>query len=128
MRRGARYHRGVIRRRPVFGWIAFVLVVLGYLAVAGATIYGYMRTVGAFVQGPPWFAVAGSVGIIPVSVLSLLGLIGGIVGIARREQPRWPAVAAMIFSLPGLGLAAVAVYVNLVVTAACASPPGACGF
>ncbi|MEO8527538.1 MAG: hypothetical protein ABI435_00505 [Pseudolysinimonas sp.] len=117
----------MIRRRPIFSWIAFALVVLGYLAVAAATIYGYTRTMDAFVQGPPWFAVASSVGVIPVAVLCFVGLLVGVVGVVRREKPGWPAIVGMIFALPPLGAVAVAVYVNLVVTAACASPPGACG-
>ncbi|MEO5535335.1 MAG: hypothetical protein ABIR17_09420 [Pseudolysinimonas sp.] len=117
----------MIRRRPIFSWIAFALVVLGYVAIAGATIYGYTQTADAFVEGPPWFAVASSVGIIPVGALCLVGLLVGIVGVARREKPGWPAIVGMIFALPPLGGVAVAVYVNLVVTVACASPPGACG-
>lgn len=118
----------MIRRRPIFGWIAFSLVVLAYLAVGGIAFYAYGQTADAFVQGPPWWALTSQYATLPVGILCLLGLVLGIIGAARREKPGWPAIAAMIFSLPGFGYVAVAAFVWYTVTAACASPPGACGF
>jgi hypothetical protein len=114
-------------RRPIFGWIAFGLVVLAYLAVAGVAFYAYGETADAFIQGPPWWALTSQLASLPVAILCLLGLVLGIVGAVRREKPGWPAVAAMIFSLPGFGYVAIATYVWFTVTASCASPPGACG-
>jgi hypothetical protein len=116
------------RRRPIFGWIAFGLVVLAYLAVAGIVFYAYGQTADAFIQGPPWWALTSQLAALPVGILCFLGLVLGIIGAARREKPGWPAITAMIFSLPGFGYIAVATYIWFTVTAACASPPGACGF
>jgi hypothetical protein len=108
-------------RRPIFGWIA-------YLAVGGVAFYAYGQTADAFIQGPPWWALTSQLAVLPVGILCLLGLVLGIVGAARREKPGWPAIVAMIFSLPGFGYIAIATYVWFTVTASCASPPGACGF
>jgi hypothetical protein len=118
----------VIRRRPIFGWIAFALVVLAYLAVGAIAFYAYGQTLDAFIQGPPWWALTTQFAVLPVGILCLLGLVLGIIGAARREKPGWPAITAMIFSLPGFGYVAVAAFVWYTVTAACSSPPGACGF
>lgn len=115
------------RRRPVFGWIAFALILGAYLAAAAIVIYAYTETVDAFIQGPPWWTLTFSIAAIPVGILCFLGLLFGVVGAARREKPGWPAIAAMIFSLPGFGYLAFGAYVWLVVTVSCASPPGACG-
>jgi hypothetical protein len=116
------------KRRPIFGWIAFGLVALAYLSAAGIAIYAYAATADAFIQGPPWWALTSQLAVLPVGILCLLGLVLGIIGAARREKPGWPAITAMIFSLPGFGYVAVATFVWFTVTAACASPPGACGF
>ncbi|MGB3910760.1 MAG: hypothetical protein WBL06_09855 [Pseudolysinimonas sp.] len=116
------------RRRPIFGGIAFALVVLAYLAAAGIAFYAYGQTVDAFIQGPPWWALTSQLAVLPVGILCFLGLVLGIIGTVRREKPGWPAITAMIFSLPGFGYVAAATYVWFTVTAACASPPGACGF
>lgn len=115
-------------RRPIFGSIAFALVVLAYLATASIVFYAYGQTLDAFIQGPPWWALTSQLAVLPVGILCFLGLVLGIVGAARREKPGWPAISAMIFSLPGFGYVAVAAFVWFTVTAACASPPGACGF
>ena len=90
--------------------------------------YTYGQTLDAFIQGPPWWALTSQLASLPVAILCLLGLVLGIVGAVRREKPGWPAIAAMIFSLPGFGYVAIATYVWFTVTASCASPPGACGF
>jgi hypothetical protein len=116
------------RRRPIFGRIALGLVVLAYLAVAGIAFYAYGQTQDAFIQGPPWWALTSQLAVLPVGILCFLGLVLGIIGAVRREKPGWPAISAMIFSLPGFGYVAVATFVWFTVTASCASPPGACGF
>jgi hypothetical protein len=118
----------VIRRRPIFGWIAFALVVLAYLAAASIAFYAYAQTADAFVQGPAWWALTSQIAVLPVGILCAVGLVLGIIGAARREKPGWPAITAMIFSLPGFGYVAIAAFVWYTVAAACASPPGACGF
>ena len=92
---------------------------------AGAAVSGYLRTSDALVPGPPWWSVTASVAVLPVALLSLVGLVLGIVGAARRERSGAPAITAMILALPGLGYAALAGYVALVV-AACTSPAGSC--
>jgi hypothetical protein len=116
----------VTARRPIFGWIAFALVVLAYLGAAGIAAYAYTETQDAFVQGPPWWALTSTLAVLPVGILSFLGLVLGIVGAARREKPGWPAITAMIFALPGFGYIAFAAFVSLTVTIACAGPAGAC--
>ena len=113
-------------RRPIFGGIAFALVLVGALVVAGATVYGYQQTANAFVQGPPWFLVTASVAAIPLGAVCLLALGCGIVGIARREAPGWPAVVGVVLAIPGFGDLAVAAFVAATVLTACAGPPGAC--
>jgi hypothetical protein len=118
----------VIRRRPIFGWIGFALILLAYLAAAGIAFYAYGQTVDAFIQGPPWWALTSQLVALPVGILCGLGLVLGIVGAARREKPGWPAITAMIFALPGLGYVAVSAFVWYTVTLACSTPPGACGF
>jgi len=115
------------RRRPVFGLIAFSFLVVAYLAAAGAAVYAYLETEDAFIQGPPWWALTFSIAAVPLGILFVLALVFGIVGAARREKPGWPAIAAMIFSLPGFGYLAFGAYLWFVVTVSCASPPGACG-
>jgi hypothetical protein len=117
----------VIRRRPIFGWIAFAFVLLAYLGAAGIVVYAYGQTVDAFIQGPPWWALTSQLAVLPVGILCFLGLALGIVGTARREKPGWPAITAMIFSLPGFGYVAFAMFVWFTVNVACSSPPGACG-
>jgi hypothetical protein len=118
----------VIRRRPIFGWIGFALILLAYLAAAGIAFYAYGQTVDAFIQGPPWWALTSQLAALLVGILCGLGLVLGIVGAARREKPGWPAITAMIFALPGLGYVAVSAFVWYTVTLACSTPPGACGF
>jgi hypothetical protein len=117
----------VIRRRPIFGWIAFALILIAYLAAAGIAYYAYAQTMDAFIPGPPWWALTSQIAVLPVGILSLLGLVLGIIGAARREKPGWPAITAMIFALPGFGYVAVATFVWYTFTLACSSPPGACG-
>jgi hypothetical protein len=117
----------VTRRRPLFGWIAFTLVLGAYLALGGVAAYAYLQTQDAFIQAPPWWMLTSSIAILPVAVLCGLGMLGGIVGAARREKPGWPAITAMIFALPGFGYVAFAAYVSFVVTVSCAGPAGACG-
>lgn len=119
-------HRARRPRRPVFGIIAFVLLVVAVLVLAGATVWGYLQTRDAFVPGPPWFTVTATIAIVPVAALCVLGLLLGIVGLARREKPGWPAVLALILAFPGIGYVLVAGYVLLTVTLACAGPAGAC--
>jgi hypothetical protein len=114
-------------RKPVFGWIGFALILLAAISAGVITAYAYLETVDAFIQGPPWWALTSQLAALPVGLLCFLGLVFGIVGTARREKPGWPAITAMIFSLPGFGYVAFAAYVWFTVTAACASPPGACG-
>jgi hypothetical protein len=115
------------RRRPIFGWIAFSFVLLAYVAVAAIAIYAYLQTTDAFIQGPPWWALTSQLATLPVGILCLLGFVLGILGVARLEKPAWPAIAAMIFSLPGFGYVALAAFVWFTVTSACAGPSGACG-
>ena len=115
------------RRRPIFGWIAFAFVVAGYLALAAAAVWANQQTQDAFIQLPPWWALTSSLAAVPVGILAALGLLLSIVGTARREKPGAPAITAMILSLPLLGYLAVAAYIWLTVTAACAGPVGACG-
>jgi hypothetical protein len=115
------------RRKPVFGWIAFGLLLAALAVVAGATYYGYEQTKDAFIPGPPWFTVTASIATVPLAVLAFLGLVLGIVGVSRRERPGWPAVLAMVLAFPALGAAVFAAYVVAVVTISCAGPPGACG-
>ena len=115
------------RRRPVFGGIAFALVVVAYLAAGGIVIYAYTQTQDAFIQGPPWWALTSQLAALPLGILSFLGLVLGIIGTARREKPGWPAISAMIFSLPAFGYIAFAAYVWFTVIVACSTPPGACG-
>ena len=115
------------RRRPIFGWIAFALVVAGYLALAAAAFWANQQTQDAFIQLPPWWALTSSVAAVPVGILAALGLLLGIVGTVRREKPGWPTITAMILSLPLFGYLATAAYIWLTVTAACAGPAGACG-
>ena len=117
----------MINRRPVFGWIAFALILLAYVAAGGIVLYAYGQTVDAFIQGPPWWALTSQLAVLPVGILCFLGLVLGIVGAARRERPGWPAISAMIFSLPGFGYVALAAFVWFTVTTACSTPPGACG-
>jgi hypothetical protein len=115
------------RRRPIFGWIAFALILVAALVVVGAVIYGYQQTQDAFVQGPPWFVVTTSVAAIPLGILCFLGLVLGAVGLGRREQPGWPAVAAVVLAIPGFGYLAVAAFTVVTVLTACSGPAGACG-
>lgn len=114
-------------RRPVFGWIAFGFVVVAALTLGVIVFYAYTQTVDAFIQGPPWWALTSQLATAPVGILCFLGLVAGIIGTARREKPGWPAIAAMIFSLPGFGYVALATYIWFTVTTACAGPAGACG-
>lgn len=114
------------RRRPIFGWIAFGIVLLAVVVAAGAVVWGYVQTQDAFIQGPAWFVVTATLAYLPVAVLAFLGLVLGIVGAARREKPGWPAITAMILSLPGLGSAAFAFFVLTTVAVQCAGPAGAC--
>lgn len=113
-------------RRPVFSWISFAVIVLAVLAAAGAVTWGYLQTQDAFVAGPPWFSVTASVGVIPIAALSFLALVLGIVALARREKPGWPAVVALILCFPGFGYAAYASWLLFTVGVACAGPAGAC--
>lgn len=115
------------RRRPIFGWIAFALVVGAYLALGAAAAWANQQTQDAFIQLPPWWALTSSLAALPVGILAGLGLLLGIVGTVRREKPGWPTITAMILSLPLFGYLAVAAYIWLTVTAACAGPAGACG-
>ena len=115
------------RRRPIFGWIAFGLILVAALVVVGAVIYGYLQTQDAFVQGPPWFVVTTSVAAIPLGILCFLGLVLGIVGLSRRERPGWPAVVAVVLALPGIGYLLVAAYLMVTVLTSCAGQAGACG-
>ena len=115
------------RRRPVFGGSAFALVGVAYLAAGGIVIYAYTQTQDAFIQGPPWWALTSQLAALPLGILSFLGLVLGIIGTARREKPGWPAISAMIFSLPAFGYIAFAAYVWFTVIVACSTPPGACG-
>lgn len=114
-------------RRPIFGGIAFGLILLAALAAGGIVIYAYAETLDAFIQGPPWWALTSQLAAAPVGILCFLGLVFGIVGVIRREKPGWPAITAMIFALPGFGYVALAAYIWFTVTAACAGPSGACG-
>ena len=114
------------RRRPIFGWIAFGILVLMLLAGGGATVWGFVQTQDAFIQGPAWFVVTGNLAAVPVGVLAFLALVVGIVGAARREKPGWPAITAMILALPGLGYTAFTLFVLTTVAVQCAGPAGAC--
>ncbi len=114
------------RRRPIFGWIAFALVVAGYLTLAVAAIWANQQTQDAFIHLPPWWALTSSIAGVPVAGLAGLGLLLGIVGTVRREKPGWPTITAMILSLPALGYVAVAVYIWITVAVSCAGPAGAC--
>lgn len=115
------------RRRPIFGWIAFALILVAALVIVGAVIYGYLQTQDAFVQGPPWFVVTGSVAAIPLLVLCFLAVVLGAIGLGRREQPGWPAVAAIVLAIPGFGYLAVGAFTIVSVLTACSGPAGACG-
>jgi hypothetical protein len=64
---------------------------------------------------------------VPVGIAAGLSLLLGVVGAARREKPGWPAIAAMVLSLPTLGYVAVAGFVFVTVAASCAGSSGACG-
>jgi hypothetical protein len=114
------------RRRPIFGWIAFSLLLIALLVAAGSVVWGYLQTQDAFEQGPPWFLTTASMSALAVGGISFLALVMGIVGAARREKPGWPAITAMILSLPGLGWMALGVFVMTTVTFQCAGPAGAC--
>ena len=89
--------------------------------------YAYTQTQDAFLQDAPWWALTSQLAALPVGILCFLGLVFGIIGAARREKPGWPAITAMIFSLPGFGYVAFAAFVWFTVSVSCASPPGACG-
>ncbi len=115
------------RRRPILGGIAFSCVLAAVLVVAGAVVSGYLQTREAFVPGPPWFVVTGSIAAIPVFVLCLAAVVLGAVGIGRREQPGWPAVAAVVLAIPGFGYLAVSAFTIVSVLTTCAGPAGACG-
>ena len=115
------------RRRPIFGWIAFALVVGAYLTLAAVAVWANGQTQDAFIQLPPWWALTSSIAAIPVAGLAGLGLLLGIVGAVRREKPGWPAITAMILSLPALGYVAFSAYIWITVTTSCAGPAGACG-
>ena len=114
------------RRRPIFGGIAFAFLILALIAAAGIIVYAQTETADAFLPGPPWWALATTAGVIPVGALAALALLVGVVGAARREKPGWPAITAMILSLPVLGTVVVSGYLWFVVVTSCASPPGAC--
>jgi len=114
-------------RRPIFGGIGFGLIVLAALAAGAIVIYAYAQTRDAFLQGPPWWALTAQLAATPVGILCFLGLVAGIVGVARREEPGWPAISAMIVALPGLGYVAFAAFIWFTVTTACSGPSGACG-
>lgn len=114
------------RRRPIFGWIAFGLLLLAVVVAAGAVVWGYVQTQDAFIQGPAWFVVTGNLAAVPVGIIAFLALVMGVVGAARREKPGWPAITAMILALPGLGYTAFALYVITTVAVQCAGPAGAC--
>jgi hypothetical protein len=116
----------VTPRRPVFGWIAFILVALAALSLGGALVYGYLETRDAFEPGPPWFAVSATVAAVPVGILCLLALVLGIVAVARRERPGWPGAAAVVLAIPGFGYLAVVAFVAVTVITSCAGPAGAC--
>ena len=115
------------RRRPIFGWIAFGLLLLAVVAAVGAVVWGHLQTQDAFIPGPAWFVVTGNLAAVPVGILAVLALVLGIVGAARREKPGWPAVTAMMLALPGLGFAAFSIFVITTVAVQCAGPAGACG-
>ena len=115
------------RRRPIFGWIAFALVIAAYLTLAAVAIWANQQTQDAFIQLPPWWALTSSIAGAPVAGLAGLGLLLGIVGAARREKPGWPTITAMILALPALGYVAISAYIWITVTASCAGPAGACG-
>lgn len=115
------------RRRPIFGGIAFALVVAAYVTLAAVAFWAKEQTQDAFIQLPPWWSLTFSIAAFPVAILGGLGLLLGIVGTARREKPGWPAITAMILSLPVFGYLAVAAYIWMTVAASCAGPGGACG-
>jgi hypothetical protein len=121
--------RGIERRgkRPVFGWIALGLVLAGYATLAGAAFWAEQQTRDAFVQGPPWWVLTATVAAVPLGLLLFLGLVLGIVGAARREKPGWPAITAMILSLPGFGYLAFAGFVWFTVATSCSDVSGVCG-
>ena len=114
-------------RRPILGWIAFAFLVLALAAAGGILAFASTETADAFLPGPPWWALATTWGVLPVGALAGLALLTGIVGAARREKPGWPAITAMILSIPVLGAVAVSSYLWFLVVTSCAGPSGACG-
>lgn len=113
-------------RRPIFGWIGFALLVLALVAGAVVVVLAADATADAFLPAPALWAVATTWGGLPVGALGILALVAGIVGVARREKPGWPAIVALILSIPVLGAVVVSVLSWLVVLGACAGPAGAC--
>lgn len=93
----------------------------------GVALYARSETADAFLPGPPWWALATELGALPVGGVGILALLLGIVGAARREKPGWPAITAIILSLPVIGAAAVSAYLWAQVVADCAGSSGACG-
>lgn len=115
------------QRRAIAGGIALAAALLGLVAAGVAAVIGYLESRDAFEPAVPWAETAGRIAIIPLLVLGLVALIAGIVGMARRETPRGPAIAGVALAIPMLGVVAILLYVSLAVAFACAGPAGACG-
>lgn len=114
-------------RRPIAGGIALAAALLGLVVAVVATVIGYLESRDAFEPLVPWVETAGRIAVIPLLVAGLIALIAGIVGMARRETPRGPAVAGVALAIPMLGVVALLAVISLAVAYACAGPAGACG-
>jgi len=93
--------RGVVRWRPqepIFGRLS--LWVLG-AAAAIAVISFLIPMLGSYGESGMAFVV---VGLYAGGVLCMANVLIALIGLARRENPRWPAITGLVLSvLPALG-------------------------
>jgi len=93
--------RGIMRwrqREPVFGRMS--LWVLGIAAVV-ATVGFSIPMLGSY--GEPGMAIL-VIGLFIGGIASISGLVLAPIGLARHENPRWPAITGLLLSLlPALG-------------------------
>lgn len=73
------------RARPVFGWTSVWLSLGGPVAAAAIRVAGPQAGLDILV--------------VPLLVVPVVGLLAGIIGLTRREQPKFPAWVGIVIGL-----------------------------